>query len=112
MRRLVASLVVVYAVAAPVSGVHAQLPVPIPLPPGGGQQGPQPQPYGTGDFGGFHDVLPPGASGLDNAPQLAQFEASGARPAHNDDQRDRYGDLDYSTPLGPNDLLRFYKDAT
>jgi acyl-homoserine lactone acylase PvdQ len=111
MRRLVAFLAVASALVAP-GAARAQLPIPVPLPPGGGQQGPQPQPYGTGDFGGFHDVLPPGSSGLDNAAQLAQFEATGARPAHNDDQRDRYGDLVYATPIGSNDLERWFKDAT
>jgi hypothetical protein len=44
------------------------------------------QPYGTNDAGGFHDVLPPGTNGLANAVQLAAFMATGARPAHNDDQ--------------------------
>src|ERR1700759_4575015 len=32
------------------------------------------------------NVLPPGANGLSNLVQLGAFEASGARPAHNDEQ--------------------------
>src|SRR5437763_14905377 len=111
MRRLVVPFVVVCALGA-AGAARAQLPIPIPIPPGGGQQGPVPQPYGTGDAGGFHDVLPPGANGLDNGPELAQFESTGQRPKHNDDQRDMYGDLVYGTPVGANDLGRFYKDAT
>src|SRR5690242_1322612 len=64
----------------------AQLPhVPVALP---GQAGPTPLPYGTDDGGGFRNVLPPGTSGFDNALQLAQFEATGKRPPHADDQRD------------------------
>src|SRR2546421_3886115 len=110
MRRLLANLIVACALVAP-SAASAQLPIPLPGA-GGGQQGPQPQPYGTNDFGGFRNVLPPGSSGLDNAPQLAQFEAGGRRPSHNDDQRGMYGDQVYGTPIDPQGLLRYYKDAT
>jgi acyl-homoserine lactone acylase PvdQ len=71
------------------------------------------QPYGTNDAGGFHDVLPPGANGLANGPQLAAFLATGARPAHNDDQLGMYRDLMYATPgLKAADLGRYYKDST
>jgi hypothetical protein len=107
MRGLLANVMVVCALAMP-AVASAQLPIQLP----GGDQGPQPLPYGTNDFGGFHNVLPPGSSGLDNAPQLAQFEVTGKRPPHNDDQRDMYGDQVYGTPIGPGDLSRFYKDAT
>src|SRR4051812_40852439 len=112
MRGLPANLIVACACALLVpAAASAQVPIPLPGA-GGGQQGPQPPPYGANDFGGFHNVLPPGSSGLDNAPQLAQFELSGKRPPHNDDQRDMYGDQVYGTPIGPGDLSRFYKDAT
>src|SRR5256885_1430860 len=112
MRGLLASMVVGCVLVAPATAC-AQLPIPLPPPGGGGsQQGPQPLPYGTDDFGGFRNVLPPGSSGLDNAPQLAQFEVTGRRPPHNDDQRGMYGDQVYGTPIGPQGLLRFYKDAT
>ena len=47
---------------------------------------PAPQPYRTNDFGGFNAILPPGTNGFANLFQLGNFEASGARPAHNDDQ--------------------------
>jgi acyl-homoserine lactone acylase PvdQ len=71
------------------------------------------QPYGTNDAGGFHDVLPPGTNGLANGLQLAAFLATGARPAHNDDQLGMYRDLMYATPgLKAADLGRYYKDST
>src|SRR4051794_7607448 len=112
MRGLPANLIVACACALLVpAAASAQVPIPLPGA-GGGQQGPEPQPYGAGDAGGFHNVLPPGSSGLDNAPQLAQFELNGARPPHNDDQRDMYGDLVYGTPIGAGDLSRYFKDAT
>ena len=56
------------------------------------------QPYRTNDFGGFRDVLPPGTNGLANLVELAAFLATGARPPHNDDQRDMYRGLLYATP--------------
>ena len=46
----------------------------------------QVQPYGSGDFGGFRSVLPPGSSGFDNLLSLVQYKLLGTRPAHNDDQ--------------------------
>jgi acyl-homoserine lactone acylase PvdQ len=71
------------------------------------------QPYAANDAGGFHDVLPPGTNGLANPIQLAAFLATGARPAHNDDQLAMYRDLMYATPgLKAEDLGRFYKDST
>ena len=42
--------------------------------------GAQVQPYGTNDYGGFRNVLPPGTNGLDNITQLGVYEATGARP--------------------------------
>jgi hypothetical protein len=84
-------------------------PVPIPVPSGA----PAAEPYGTNDYGGFRDVLPPGTNGLDNGGQLAAFLATGRRPAHNDDQLAMYRDLMYATPgLQAQDIGRFYKDST
>ncbi|MGZ6707757.1 MAG: penicillin acylase family protein [Solirubrobacteraceae bacterium] len=84
-------------------------PVPIPVPSGA----PAAEPYGTDDYGGFRDVLPPGTNGLDNGGQLAAFLATGQRPAHNDDQLGMYRDLMYATPgLQARDIGRFYKDST
>jgi acyl-homoserine lactone acylase PvdQ len=110
MWRLLVSVVVGCALIAP-GAACAQVPLPVPGL-GGGGQGPEPQPYGTGDYGGFHNLLPPGASGLDNAAQLAEFELTGRRPPHNDDERDMYGDLVYNTPIAAGDLGRWFKDAT
>jgi hypothetical protein len=42
---------------------------------------------------GVRNVLPPGANGRANGPELAAFLATGARPAHNDDQLGMYADL-------------------
>ena len=44
------------------------------------------QPYGTNDFGGFRDILPPGTNGFDDLAQLAAFEANGTKPEHSSDQ--------------------------
>ena len=41
-------------------------------------------PYGAHDAGGFRNVLPPGEAGVDNAAQLAQFQANGTYPPHCD----------------------------
>ena len=71
------------------------------------------QPYGTNDAGGFRNVLPAGEAGTDNAAQFAQFQATGQRPAHWDDQLPLYADLLYASPSLTNaDIPRFYKDAT
>ena len=53
----------------------------------------QVQPYGTNDYGGFHDVLPPGTNGFDDLAQLAGFEANGTRPEHSSDQFGMYNAL-------------------
>ena len=75
---------------------------------------PTPQPFGANGFPGFHDVLPPGTNGLVNPVELAQYEANhGARPAHNDDQRDMYATLVQGAPnIGGADLPKYYKDGT
>ena len=71
------------------------------------------QPYGTNDSGGFRNVLPAGEAGTDNAAQLAQFEATGQRPAHWDDQLPLYANLLYASPsLTDADVPSYFKDAT
>ena len=52
------------------------------------------QPYGTNDFGGFRNVLPPGTNGLVDAAQLLAYETTKARPPHNNDQLGMYSALD------------------
>ncbi len=92
----------------PIGGGSAP-PVPIPVPTGA----PPAEPYGTNDYGGFRDVLPPGANGLDNGAQLAAFLATKQRPPHNDDQLAMYGDLVYAAPgLKADDIGRYFKDST
>ncbi|MEA2198607.1 MAG: hypothetical protein QOJ25_2658 [Solirubrobacteraceae bacterium] len=78
-----------------------------------GIAGAQVEPYGTDNYGTFYNVLPPGTNGLDNAVQLAAYEALGARPAHNDDQLAMYSSLATAAPgIQASQLTSFFKDAT
>jgi acyl-homoserine lactone acylase PvdQ len=73
----------------------------------------QVQPYGTSDYGGFRNVLPPGTNGFDDAAQLAAFEATKARPPHNDDQLGMYSSLTTAAgSITPGTLANYFKDAT
>jgi len=88
------------------------------LAPAAGAQAPV-QPYGTNDAGGFRNVLPAGENGLDNAQQLAEFEASKEKgeeakyPPHFADQLPLYADLLYASPtLTHEQIPDYYKDAT
>ena len=73
----------------------------------------QVQPYRTGDYGGFHDVLPPGTNGRTNLVELALFLATGARPRHSDDQRDMYARLLSATPgVTADNLGSLFKDSS
>src|SRR5947209_6316996 len=75
--------------------------------------GPTPQPYGTNDAGGFRNVLPAGEAGVDNALDLARFEANGTIPPHFDDQLPLYRDLVYADPtLKVSQISKYFKDAT
>ena len=70
-------------------------------------------PYATNDAGGFRNVLPPGENGLDNALQLAAFQAGGALPPHAADQLHLYTDLIYGADnLTHDQIPNYYKDAT
>jgi acyl-homoserine lactone acylase PvdQ len=55
------------------------------------------------------NILPPGQNGLANLPQLGGFLATGARPAHFDDQLSLYRDLLHAQP---GHELEFFKDAS
>jgi acyl-homoserine lactone acylase PvdQ len=69
--------------------------------------------YGTNDAGGFRNVLPPGENGLDNAGQLAAFQANHSYPPHAADQLHLYADLLYASPtLTHAQIGSYYKDAT
>jgi acyl-homoserine lactone acylase PvdQ len=73
----------------------------------------QVQPYGTNDYGGFRNVLPPGTNGLDTAGQLALFEAAGQRPPHNSDQLQMYSGLTTAAgSITAQTIPDYFKDAT
>jgi acyl-homoserine lactone acylase PvdQ len=75
--------------------------------------GAQVQPYGTNDYGGFRNILPPGANGFDNATQLAQFEAADTRPPHSSDQLQMYSSLTQAAgSITDATLPDYFKDAT
>src|SRR3954447_1024121 len=75
--------------------------------------GPTPSAYRANDAGGFLNVLPPGENGFDNALDLAQFEANGARPQNADDQLPLYRDLLGAYPtLDSSSLGTYFKDAS
>lgn len=60
----------------------------------------------------FLNILPPGENGLVNTADAARFEATGARPAHFDDQLGMYADLVRAAPgITDADLLTYYKDG-
>ena len=70
-------------------------------------------PYQHGDYKGFLNILPPGENGFDNGQQLLDFETSGTRPKHSDDQLAMYGDLVHVAPhLKRADIGKYYKDAS
>jgi hypothetical protein len=75
--------------------------------------GAQVQAYRAGDYGGFRDVLPPGTNGRTNLVELAAFLATGARPAHNDDQLAMYERLLSATPgVTSESLGSLFKDSS
>jgi acyl-homoserine lactone acylase PvdQ len=78
-----------------------------------GPAGAQVEPYGTNNYGTFYNILPPGTNGLDNALQLAAFEATGARPPHNNDQLSMYSSLTTAAPnIQDSQITDYFKDAT
>src|SRR6476620_7600217 len=73
----------------------------------------QVQPYGTNDYGGFRNILPPGEGTNVNSAGLLSFEANGTLPAHYDDQRLMYQNLIHATPgLTNAQIDSFYKDGS
>ncbi|MCW3064061.1 MAG: penicillin acylase [Solirubrobacterales bacterium] len=70
-------------------------------------------PYGANDAGGFRNVLPAGENGLVNALGLGANLATGAMPAHYNDQLPLYTGLVYASPsLTHDQIASYYKDAT
>jgi acyl-homoserine lactone acylase PvdQ len=73
----------------------------------------QVQPYGTNDFGGFRNILPPGQGQNVNAAEAAAFLGGGTLPEHYDDQREMYGNLVYATPgLSAAAINQYFKDGS
>ncbi len=71
------------------------------------------QPYGTNDFGGFRNVLPPGTNGLVDLAQLVAYETAHLRPPHNDDQLAMYSNLTAAAPnISTAQIGDYFKDAT
>ena len=71
--------------------------------------------YRAGDYGGglVHSILPAGENGLVNAADLAQFEATGTRPAGSQDQLASYANLLYAGPgLTDAQLPSYYNDES
>jgi acyl-homoserine lactone acylase PvdQ len=73
-----------------------------------------PEPYGTHDFGGFRNILPPAQGRNANAAEIFQFEANHTYPSHtSDEQLDMYTGLVQATPgLKASEIDDYYKDAT
>ena len=97
-----------------VAGVLASVAIAVAIAFAGAAQA-QVEPYGYDDYGGggFHNILPPGTNGFDNAIQLAQFEATGTRPEHSSDQLQMYSNL--TTAAGSvtdATIPDYFKDAT
>jgi acyl-homoserine lactone acylase PvdQ len=73
----------------------------------------QVQPYGTNDYGGFRNVLPPGTNGFDDAAELGVIEATKQEPAHSSDQLQMYSNLTTAAgQITAQTLGQYYKDAT
>src|SRR4051794_24961760 len=75
--------------------------------------GAQVQPYGTNDYGGFRNILPPGADGSFNGTDALQFACCSTYPPHSTDQLSMYENLVYATPgLEAGDIGSYFKDAS
>jgi acyl-homoserine lactone acylase PvdQ len=74
---------------------------------------PVPGPYEGTAQGRFFHIFPPGEAGVANAPQAAQFLASGTQPAHFSDQRDLYTNLLYASPgIKDSQIGDYFPDAS
>jgi acyl-homoserine lactone acylase PvdQ len=73
----------------------------------------QVQPYGTNDYGGFRNILPPGQGKTVNAADAAAFLGSATLPAHYNDQSAMYEDLVFATPgLSAAQIDQYFKDGS
>jgi acyl-homoserine lactone acylase PvdQ len=74
-----------------------------------------PPTYRADDYADGHvlSINPPGENGLVNAAQLAQFQATGQRPAGSTDQRTQYANLLHGYPtLTDQTLPQYYNDES
>src|SRR5882757_939986 len=74
-----------------------------------------PPTYRADDYadGQVLSINPPGENGLVNAAQLAQFQATGQRPANSSDQRTQYANLLHGYPtLTDQALPQYYNDES
>ncbi len=70
------------------------------------------QPYGTNDYGGFRNILPPGQGQTVGATEALEF-GGGMLPEHYDDQRGMYESLVFATPgLSMSQIDQFFKDGS
>jgi acyl-homoserine lactone acylase PvdQ len=70
-------------------------------------------PYGTNDYGGFRNILPPGQGHNATVGEILTNQATGATPQHWDNQRNIYGDLVYAAPnMSAGQIPQFFKDGS
>jgi acyl-homoserine lactone acylase PvdQ len=73
----------------------------------------QVQPYGTNDYGGFLNILPPGQSHNATVGEVIANQLNGALPPDWDNQRGKYNDLVYAAPnMQFSQLGDFFKDGS
>ena len=73
----------------------------------------QVQPYGTNDFGGFRNVLPPGQGRNATLPEIIQNQAVGALPPNFANQSPMYENLVYELPsLSASNIDQYFKDGS
>jgi hypothetical protein len=73
----------------------------------------QVEPYGTNDYGGFRNILPPGQGSNASVTDIVSYLANGSHPPHFDDQRLLYGDLVHNSPgLSAASIPQFFKDGS
>ena len=71
------------------------------------------QPYQANDYGGFRNILPPGADGSFNASDALQFGCCGTYPPYATNQLSMYENLVYAVPgLQAADIGNYFKDAS
>jgi acyl-homoserine lactone acylase PvdQ len=92
--------------AAPSSKVHAQTSCVQ-------AQGPVGDPFTDCSLGQVFNIVPPGSTGTYDSADFAQFQATGTRPPHTDDQEPLYANLVKVAPnLTPDLISTYYKDAS